>query len=358
MNKTRMNIPRCILIGLLAGSCCAKAESVVPEQMAYQTVLKQARGDAALQNEYVVSFCLYDLATGGNLLWGERRTVRPKMDDPEKGMVAVLLGGAGGVPVDGAKYTTLSDVFVVGTETDHRYMELHIDGEEMPISPRVQVLVVPYAMVAKSVMDAGNGFTINGDLNILTDTLESGILMVTNGLLDISKAAEFKQGLLITNRTVVTEPMHQFGASLEVSGEWIQQDAATVDGSVALQEVSDFNQGISWETLELIQTDMDAWPLTTTNTAPTDGFLEYQLEIHGKNNDYTGHYELSITAANADPVTFTLKLDERYDGWGDLDWKTTGHLPIAKGEAVCVKSVGNTGNYTVNLYFHPLGMCN
>ena len=129
----------------------AQAAEVVPKLINYQGKLTNSEGLPLQNGNYEVRFTLWDVATGGNLVWGETRIVTLT-----GGVFNVALGGAGAAPVAGAPVNDISYAFGSGD----RFLETSIVSgpgiaEEQTLAPRQQMVSVPYAMNAPGVVPVG-----------------------------------------------------------------------------------------------------------------------------------------------------------------------------------------------------------
>ena len=118
-----------LVIALLAWS--AAPSFAVPAAVPYVAALTDDAG-APLDGPVDVEIGLFEQADGGEAVWG------PHLfgDVPvESGLLSLVLGGAGSVPLD-------ADVLAGGTI----YLEVRVDGTLL--LPRQEVLSVPYALLA------------------------------------------------------------------------------------------------------------------------------------------------------------------------------------------------------------------
>jgi hypothetical protein len=141
------------LIVFCALSCLALAQQPdsVPKLINYQGKLTNAEGLTLQNGNYEVRFTLWDAASGGNLVWGEDRTITLI-----GGVFNVALGGAGSTPVIGAAVNDIRYAFGTG----ERYLETAIlsgpgVNQEQTLAPRQQMASVPYAMNAPGVVPIG-----------------------------------------------------------------------------------------------------------------------------------------------------------------------------------------------------------
>jgi hypothetical protein len=120
-----------------------------PGQISYQGFLTDANGIPLATNapkNYVVTFTIYDAATGGNIKWAENQTVTV-----DRGYFSVLLGQG---TASGSLFWTnnLTSVFS-GPTASTRFIGLTVaglPGQSVPseIQPRLQLLSSPYSLLA------------------------------------------------------------------------------------------------------------------------------------------------------------------------------------------------------------------
>ncbi len=139
---------RLFAIVLAAITCfAAGAFADVPVLMNYQGVLMDGSGVAVADGPYSIVFKLYDVPSGGTVIWEETNIVQVS-----KGTFSVTLGLVsylGDVPFDMDYYLGLS---VSG-------------GEELP---RAMLTSAPYSMAARSVIGEQNIFPATGNVGIGT----------------------------------------------------------------------------------------------------------------------------------------------------------------------------------------------
>jgi len=126
----------------------------VPSLMNYQGVLSDpTTGDPVPDGDYDIRFALYGVASGGTALWTETQTVTV-----ETGLFNVLLGSVNPLSPDDFTGATYLGVKV---------------GADAEMTPRQQVVSVPYAIHAQQASGLASGTTVSG-------TSASAILTVVN----------------------------------------------------------------------------------------------------------------------------------------------------------------------------------
>jgi hypothetical protein len=124
----------------------APAQSV-PALINYQGQLTDANGNALPTADYMLTFKIYDAATGGNIIWG------PQVFDGAMGTT----GHRGKVPVVQGYFNlmlgetdTASRSIAEAFNGATRYVEVWVGSNASPILPRQQILTAPFAFKANS----------------------------------------------------------------------------------------------------------------------------------------------------------------------------------------------------------------
>ena len=135
------------------------ADANPPDRLTYQGFLVNVTGTAlgaTAPKNYDVVFRIYDAQSGGNRLWTEQQTVTV-----DKGYFSVLLGE--GTQVGSESHPALATLFADASASD-RYVETTVKGiapggADSTILPRLRLLTVPYAFLAKNSVSAS--FLVN-----------------------------------------------------------------------------------------------------------------------------------------------------------------------------------------------------
>ncbi|MCC6962019.1 MAG: tail fiber domain-containing protein [candidate division Zixibacteria bacterium] len=114
------------------------AAAAVPTAMNYQGRLSEPGGTPLADGDYSVAFAIYDVSSGGVVLWSESRTVTVV-----NGVFSVLLGTV----------TPIVDSVFSGPT---RYLGIKV-GTDPELVPRVMMVTVPYAFRAATVDGATGG---------------------------------------------------------------------------------------------------------------------------------------------------------------------------------------------------------
>ena len=145
-----------ILIAGIAGY--TPTALAVPQLINYQGYMTAPEG-TALDTTVAMTFRIYAMASGGNMLWME---THPSVV-LANGLFHVTLGSI----------APLTDLF----DAD-RWLEIQV-GSDLEMTPQQQIVSVAHAYRVGTV-DGASGGTIGGDVNI-TDCLNVGIVNVTSG---------------------------------------------------------------------------------------------------------------------------------------------------------------------------------
>jgi microcystin-dependent protein len=151
----------------LCGPTLRAADGNPPERLTYQGYLVDTTGTAlgtAAPKNYDVIFRIYnhESASGTTYrLWTELQTVTV-----DKGYFSVVLGEGGAYGTE-VRPTPLSTVFTNALDASDRYIEMTVraigaGGADSTILPRLRLLTTPYAMLAKTAVNAKNLINTSG----------------------------------------------------------------------------------------------------------------------------------------------------------------------------------------------------
>lgn len=161
----------------------AFAASAVETSIAYQGVLKNATGDAAITGSQKITFRLYTEATGGTAIWESTKTVTLDAN----GLFSVELADDPNPKEDAPR--------LVGALRDARggslYIGLEVKDSAGEILPRQKILMVPYASYAADVSDASLDFVVHGKATLQSAEIDSDF--IANGKAEFNSAATFAQ---------------------------------------------------------------------------------------------------------------------------------------------------------------------
>ena len=128
-----------------------------PNQINYQGRLVDAAGNP-ISGSTTLIFRIFDAPTSGSPVWTETQTL-----SLDNGIFNASLGSQTNLP---------PSVF----SSDTRYLEVQISGDAAPMSPRTQLLSVPYAIYAASAASvgvAGQSVTISTHVTVLGNVTAS-----------------------------------------------------------------------------------------------------------------------------------------------------------------------------------------
>ncbi len=196
------------MIRSLAALVCAFAATAavaMSTSIAYQGILRDAKGNVLEEKSQAVEFRLYTSASGDEAaLWG--RSVAILLDS--NGLFNVALEDDNGSALENVKYTSLKDA-LKAARTSTLFVGLTVVGSSGEISPRQQILSVPYASYAQDVDTASGDFTVEGRATIKN--------------LTVTESATFKSDVEFNNSVLMTGDFNLAG-NLKVS------DANSISG--------------------------------------------------------------------------------------------------------------------------------
>lgn len=150
----------CLVFIVVANLSFDVAAQSIPNLINYQGQITSPSGSVLQTADYDLTFSIYDSAVGGSQIWGPQRFsggsgtgFGPKVPVVD-GYFNVLLG-----PVD-TQSRSISNAF----SNSVRFVELRV-GTNAPITPRQQILSVPFAFssaVASSALNASDSRKLNG----------------------------------------------------------------------------------------------------------------------------------------------------------------------------------------------------
>lgn len=174
-------------------ACVAPSVRAMPVSIAYQGVLRGAKGEAIPSLHQTVEFRLYKSASGPltDALWG--RSVAVLLDT--NGLFNVALEDGNGAVLESTLHTNLVDA-LRSARSSSLFVGLNVLGSSGEIAPRQQILTVPYAAYAQDVDAAAGDFSVAGRAQI--QTLEVKDRAVFRG------AAEFADALTVGKKLIVS----------------------------------------------------------------------------------------------------------------------------------------------------------
>ena len=145
-----------IILLLLANFVQCETTSSIPQYINYQGMLTNAEGQPLETKEYKLTFKIFNKPTDGSAVWGPQifdgvYTAGHGAKVPVvRGHFNVILG-----PTD-TEERSITEAF----QTNNAFLEISVENNA-PISPRLQILSVPYAVKAEKAKTVVNGAITN-----------------------------------------------------------------------------------------------------------------------------------------------------------------------------------------------------
>lgn len=170
----------------------------VDTSIAYQGVLKNAAGTAAITGAKNITFALYTVATGGTAIWG--RTVAVNLDD--SGLFNVDLTDSNGSALAGASNANLVNALKVA-RSGTLYVGLTVEGSAGEIQPRQKILMTPYASWAADATNASGDFSVAGKATVKNAEVTNELIV--DGKTTLKGDVAFSQGVTISGKVTVKD---------------------------------------------------------------------------------------------------------------------------------------------------------
>jgi hypothetical protein len=166
---------RVLVAAFLLLSASASAQTVnVPQVMGYQgRLLKDGSPETG---QLSIIFRIFDTEIGGELKWTETQTVQLT-----NGFYAVFLGSTDSTKPESEPKLAAS------FDGNPRWLELQIEGDSAPLTPRQQIASVAYALRASNV--SGNGVVSAASASFTGDVTAHGFTGPLNGNASSATAA-------------------------------------------------------------------------------------------------------------------------------------------------------------------------
>lgn len=340
----------------------------VPNSFNYQGVLRDGIGGALTGKTPTVSFSLYDVSSGSSPLW----TGSQKVLLDSNGLFNVTLHDDMSGAIGGG--VTLAGVIASNRDL---FMGIKVD-ENTEISPRQQLLSVPFALRAGDVNQASSGFTVyggaltaNSGAKIVGELQATKIQMGTNTLSVADGAASLK----LTGDLDITDQLHvmqnaQVDGSTSLKGNVTVDGVTTLKGSTTVSNlavkgvVSLFPTNITFPSVET-----DTW--TTLSSSATqvvaavssDGFvvINFWINFDLSSGSEENYVLLDIQFKRGGTVARAIQYgSHEYDINGNYLTRTdVVTLPVSKGESVAIhpRDFSLQGNTAVKMKvtFVPFG---
>jgi hypothetical protein len=158
--STGKRVEIAVLCTLILMICATFGISAVPGQINFQGRLADATGEPVEDNDYTMTFAIYDVASGGTPLWSEGQTI-----PVTNGIYSVILGQPGNeidaAVMDGERYLGVS----VETDAEMTY--------RLPVTSTIFALRSAISDTADTVTGPldlpPNGLAVGGDQLVVTD---------------------------------------------------------------------------------------------------------------------------------------------------------------------------------------------
>lgn len=218
MNKT---------LATILAAAMALTALAVDTSIAYQGVLKNAAGTAAITGSKNITFALYTAATGGTAIWG--RTVAVNLD--EAGLFNVDLTDSNGSALAGAANANLVDA-LKAARSGTLYVGLTVEGSAGEIQPRQKILMTPYASWAADTTNASGDFNVAGKATVKNAEVTNEL--VVDGKTTLKGAVTLSQGLTISGAVTVKDTGSLSGFGTVPVGGIIMWSGSSVPSGWAL----------------------------------------------------------------------------------------------------------------------------
>ena len=278
------------LVFLMLAAVLTVGAAKVPGSFNYQGVLRDGLGGALPAAPTLVHFKLYDVPAAGSALWTQEATVLLDLN----GLFNVTLTDENGL--------------LTGVIASHAtlFLGLTVEGGS-EISPRQQLLSVPFALKAGDVSQASGDFTVTGSLAVDDGAHIQGLVQAS--------------GVQIGGNTLTTNSTGNgnltLGGNVDVTHELHVEQNLTVDGATTLNgDATVSNLKVTGSTMLFSRqyTSSDTWssnwtgtkthpatnlpsPQTVLADAPGDGFVVFNLNYYlmlGNSGD-VHHFEYTVT---------------------------------------------------------------
>jgi len=185
--------------------------AAVPQTINYQGYLRDSISGAPVSSQTTVTFRLYNSLLAGSPLWQEELSVTP-----QNGVYSVLLGST----------TTLdSSVFA----NPSLYLGIQV-GSDPELTPRQQILSVPFAMRAASADSVDPATIVIDASQIGSGTLEPGLLPANTAKLD--NAQTFSANQTFQDQTLkLRNSANSFSTTLHAGSATAAQTVSLPDAS-------------------------------------------------------------------------------------------------------------------------------
>jgi len=213
-------------LAIVLAAAMALSAFAIETSIAYQGVLKNAQGTAAITGSKNITFALYTAATGGTPIWG--RMVAAQLDDA--GLFNVELTDGNGSNLAGASNENLADA-LKAARSGTLYVGLTVDGSSGEIQPRQKILMTPYSSWAADATNASGDFNVEGKATVRNAQVTGELLV--EGKTSLAGEVTFAQGVTVSGPLSVkgTGSLSGYG-TIPVGGiiMWSGSESSVPDG--------------------------------------------------------------------------------------------------------------------------------
>jgi len=351
-----------------AGVCVAtlfvSAASIVPASFNYQGVLRDGSGNTLTEGDTLMEFRLYNVATGGSFLWGREYNVLLSTN----GLFNVALADANGSGLEPIKTTLLPDVIAAHPAL---YLGLTVSGST-EISPRQQLLSVPYALLAGDVKQASNDFSVGGALTVTSGINASGGAVQADHV-QLSKKDGPNATLGLNAAGTLEVVNFEVTGNLNVSQKMIAGSIEADSLSAGSIDTASLSAGVITGPTEIQgetqlfsrNSETNSWSEKRYGTlsdiefpeADSDGFFILNLNLYfnteGDNEKNTADVKISFSGAGIDrDFNVMLQAGDLGGGKGKLAKTDIVSLPVLKGETVTMTMTFEREGYSYVRYKH------
>ncbi len=162
---------RVIILSVLFFMCIMQTSwGQIPQKISYQGILQDTSGIVVHNGDYILTFKLYNVATGGTPLWEEQQTVAVK-----NGIFNAILGGVYPLTL------SFNEPYWLGVTVEN--------GDEL--TPRIELTASPYALNTQSMLDGG-----------WTEDIANNTIYMTNSGRNVGIGTTNPQNTLDVNGTI------------------------------------------------------------------------------------------------------------------------------------------------------------
>ncbi|MCJ7553751.1 MAG: tail fiber domain-containing protein [Ignavibacteriaceae bacterium] len=315
------------LLALIAFITIEIFGQAIPKEINYQGVLKDASGNIVADNDYAMTFKIYNEPTAGTALWTEIQPVAIK-----DGLFSVQLGSL--TPITTVPFDRIHFLGItMGTGTE--------------LTPRTMLTPSPYSFTSMNVLDN----------TISTDKLQNGAVTSSKiGSNQIVKSVNtLKDSVtLVAGSNISIVPS---GNNLTINAVGV--GSGTIGGSGTANYIPLFTGTTTLGNSAIYQTEEENIGIGTTTPAAKLDLTGSDALINGITvGRGTGSVSTNSAFGYRALYSNTTGLYNTANGYRALDSNTTGNYNTANGNtALCSNTEGfyNTANGNMALYYNNTG---